>query len=298
MAKEYIYNSRTILEQFRIFCKSNSIKNLESAVEFFAIFGGLNRQVDTTLDLKEQIKEHILRRYRYLRDDVANLTKGDQEAHKVLAALALGDRRTNSAFKRCNINFDDGIDIVDQQCDNGVLKLHKSKFKLANQKVNLDISEKLIFTAPFLHYWFACVSPIFKGVRDGDYKESLERFNNRKSELFAFTFEQLCHELVRVIYKDSGIETIGRYWDNSEDILKLIAKTKDGKIVVGSVIYRDKKAKSSDLNALIDTTRELGIDANEYIVFSKRGFSSELKAKKSSSVRLLSLKNLSMLLDN
>jgi hypothetical protein len=287
MAKEYIYNSRTILEQFRIFCKSNSIKNLESAVEFFAIFGGLNRQVDTTLDLKEQIKEHILRRYRYLRDDVANLTKGDQEAHKVLAALALGDRRTNSAFKRCNINFDDGIDIVDQQCDNGVLKLHKSKFKLANQKVNLDISEKLIFTAPFLHYWFACVSPIFKGVRDGDYKESLERFNNRKSELFAFTFEQLCHELVRVIYKDSGIETIGRYWDNSEDILKLIAKTKDGKIVVGSVIYRDKKAKSSDLNALIDTTRELGIDANEYIVFSKRGFSSELKAKKSSSVRLL-----------
>jgi hypothetical protein len=179
-----------------------------------------------------------------------------------------------------------------------VLKLHKSKFKLANQKVNLDISEKLIFAAPFLHYWFACVSPIFKGVRDGDYKESLERFNNRKSELFAFTFEQLCHELVRVIYKDSGIETIGRYWDNSEDILKLIAKTKDGKIVVGSVIYRDKKAKSSDLNALIDTTRELGIDANEYIVFSKRGFSSELKAKKSSSVRLLSLKNLSMLLDN
>jgi len=292
----YIYNKKSLLEQFIIFYKENNPINFENAVEFFTVFGGLNRKVDCSENIQEQIETHILRRYRYLRNDVSAITKGDEESYKILSGLALGDRRTNSAFKRCSINFDDGIDIVDEQCENGTLKLEKTQYKFTKLEKDLDISEKLIFTSPFLHYWFACVSPIFKGVRDGNYKESLECYQNRKTELEAFVFEQLCHELAKIVYKEEGIKNIGRYWDNSGDKVKLLLKTKEGKIIAGAIKYTNTKAKKSDLNALINSCDELGIKVDEYIIFSKKGFSSELKSMKSDTIKLFSLRNFNLLL--
>ena len=292
---EYIYHTKSLKEQFRIFCKVNEPANFDIALEFFAVFGGLNREIDCTKSLKSQIEIHILKRYKYIRNDISAITKGSNDAHKILTGIALGDRRTNSAFKRCKVSFDDGIDIVDDQCKLGMLKLEKSLFRLTSVEKNMDISEKLIFTTPFAHFWFAFVSPIFKGIKDGDFTESLNNFENKKLELIYFVYDQLAHEVLKEVYKDDEIKTIGRYWDNSVNIIDILAKTKSGKIIAGSVKYTNNKIKKSSLNQLKQSCEDLGIKADTYVIFSKKGFTSELKSMKSDSLKLFTSKHLSYL---
>jgi hypothetical protein len=299
---QYIYNDKTILEQFIMFCNENKPANYKIAIEFFSVFGGLNRIVDCTKDIKNQIQTNILERYKYLRNDISNISKGDEEAHKILSAIALGDRRTNSAFRKYGISFDNGIDIIDDQCGLGMLKLEKSLFRLTNIKKDSEVSEKLIFTTTFAHYWFAFVSPVFKGVRDGDFKESLTLYENKKIQLESFVFEQLCFCILEQIYNNKNgendeIKTIGRYWDNSGDIINLLAKTKSGEIIAGAIKYSNAKVKSSTLNELKQKCEKLEINAVTYVLFSKNGFSSELKTKKSSDLKLFTLKHLKLLFD-
>ena len=292
---EYIYNKKSLKEQFDMFCKRNKPSNYEIALEFFSVFGGLNRDIDCSKSLESQIEIHILKRYRYIRNDISAITKGDEQAHKILSGIALGDRRTNSSFKRCKINFDDGIDIIDDQCGLGMLKLEKTLFRLTKIEKDMSISEKLVFTTPFAHFWFAFVSPIFKGIRDGDFTESLKNFENKKHELFAFVYEQLSHEVLKEVYKDDEVKIIGRYWDNSGDIINLLAKTKSGKIIAGDIKYSNSKLKTSTLNNLKQRCKDLGIIPNTYVLFSKKGFSTELKGQKSDTLKLFTIKHLKLL---
>jgi hypothetical protein len=294
--QEYIYNNKTLLEQFKLFCSENSFTNFEQSVEFFAIFGGLNRNIDTSKSLDSQIQIHILKRYRYIRNDVSTISKGGELTHKILSGIAQGDRRTNSAFKKCKVSFDEGIDIIDEQCKLGMLNLEHSLQRFTNIPKDNTISEKLIFTTPFLRFWFTCISPVFKGVRDGDFKESMKIFDNKKTELITFVYEQLAFEVLKITYKDDEIKTIGRYWDNSSDIITLLAKTQSGKMIAGSIKYTNNKIKTTELNNLKTTCKSFGIEVDTFVLFSKKGFTSELKSLKSDSIKLFSLKNLNLLI--
>lgn len=296
--REYIYNKKSLVEQFQIFCKENNPKTFEIATEFFSVFGGLNRKVDCNDNINKQIQEHILKRYKYLRNDISAITNGDQRSHLVLSGLALGDRRTNSAFKRTKMSFDDGIDIVDDLCDLGMLKLEKTFQRFTNKPYDDSISEKLIFTTPFAHFWFAFVSPIFKGIRDGDFTESLKNYENKKIELTSFVFDQLCQEMLKKSFEKDTIKEMGRYWDNSSNIIDLLAKTKSGKVIAGSIKYTNNKVKKTELNKLKENCTKLGIQADIFVLFSKNGYTSELKSCKSDTLQLFSLRNLSLLVSS
>ena len=108
-----ILNKLSTLEQFKNFCDFNDPETLELAIEYFAIFGGIKIHAPTDVSLDILIEDKILAKYKYLRNDISDITMGENDYHKILTALALGDRRTNSAFRRTNISFNDGIDIVD-----------------------------------------------------------------------------------------------------------------------------------------------------------------------------------------
>jgi AAA+ ATPase superfamily predicted ATPase len=177
-----------------------------------------------------------------------------------------------------------------------MLKLEHSLQRFTNIPKDNTISEKLIFTTPFLRFWFTCISPVFKGVRDGDFKESMKIFENKKTELITFVYEQLAFEVLKMTYKDDEIKTLGRYWDNSSDIITLLAKTQSGKMIAGSIKYTNNKIKTTELNNLKTTCKSFGIEVDTFVLFSKKGFTSELKSLKSDSLKLFSIKNLNLLI--
>ncbi|MEA3288671.1 MAG: DUF234 domain-containing protein [Campylobacterota bacterium] len=258
------------------------------------MFGGLDISIDMTQSLETLIEKLILKKYRVLRNEVSVLTQGDPEFSTILTALASGDRRTNSAFKRANVSFDNGIDIVDELCDMKVLKLEKSQQSLSNLDDQYTVSEKLLFTTPFMRFWFAFISPIFKGVRDGNFEEFNKLYSNKKAEFTNLIFEQLCHEFIRLNLEGDPIRKIGRYWDDDIDI-DLLVKTKSGKTIAGVCKYTNSKVKKSELNILKQKCEDVKIDVDQYVIFSKKGFTTELKGLKGDELRLYTVKSLKQL---
>jgi len=73
---------------------------MQTAVNYFAVFGGLDVKIDTSKPLRTLIIRHILNEYYKIQESIEKLTQNNAPYHKILTGLALGDRRTTTAFKR------------------------------------------------------------------------------------------------------------------------------------------------------------------------------------------------------
>ncbi|MEA2098542.1 MAG: DUF234 domain-containing protein [Campylobacterota bacterium] len=290
-------SNQTSLEQFRSFYKEHKPNNFEEAVEKFSIFGGINwGDIDTSKPSIELIEKVILPDFRYIRNDVTELTTGMPLYHSILTGVAQGDGKPHTAFKRANVTKEVGENALDEIIDTGIIKLEKSKKIFTSWAESEAISNKLYFTTPFLRFWFAFVSPIFKGIRDGDFKEIRDKFTNRENEFVQLTFTQLAHEVLKLSFVDDPILEISTYWDNNVDI-DIYAKTKSGKIIAGTTKYTNAKIKKSELNRLKESCEKTGMKADIFVLFSKKGFSSELKSLKGENLKLFTVKNFKKLVE-
>ncbi|MFK5938163.1 MAG: DUF234 domain-containing protein [Sulfurimonas sp.] len=292
-----ISNNQTLIQQFQSFYKDHHPKNFEDAVEKFAIFGGVNwGEVDTSKPSYELIQKLILDDYRFIRNDVTELTSGAPLYHSVLSGIAMGDGRTHSSFKRAKVDKDAGENAVEELVSRGIIRLDKAKNLFTSWDENEKVDNKLFYTTPFMRFWFAFVSPLFKGIRDGDYKEIKTRFLNRESEFVQLTFVELSHELLKRNFQDDKIVEIGTYWDRNIE-LDIYAKTASGKTVVGSCKYSNAKVKKSELSKLQEICTTAKIEADIFVLVSKKGFSNELKSLKSESLKLFTIKNFKSLVE-
>ncbi|MDO9206683.1 MAG: DUF234 domain-containing protein [Sulfuricurvum sp.] len=285
----------TLLEQFRSFCFQNNANDVEEAVQYFAVFGGMGWNVDMTKSLDALIEEKILKNYPYIHGDIAKITQSNQIHHKLLSALATGDRREHSAFRKADVARAEGEASIKFLIDNGVLIRDKSQEQPADE--NEIVSDKLLFTLPFMRFWFSSISPYYKGIKEGDYTEVKERWNNLQREFTDFIYEQLVMELVKKSFKEDPIEKIGSYWDKNSEI-EILARTKSGKTVAGSCKYSKSKANKSELTKLKESCSQAQIQADIFVIFSKNGFSSEFKKEKGETLKLFALKNLKSLMDD
>jgi len=286
----------TLLQQFRSFCYQNNATNLEVALEYFAVFGGMGWHVDMDIPLEELIEEKILDNYRYIHGDITKITKSQEIHHKILTALAMGDRREHSAFKKAQVDRNNGEDSIDFLIEEGVLILDKSVEKPL--KDHEKVSNKLLFTQPFMRFWFALVSPMYKSIKANEYDEVKNRWLDMKSEFTNLIYQQLFLELIKKSFNaqsEDPIIQIGSYWDTKVEI-DLLAKTKSGKFLAGACKFSKAKAKKSELSKLKESCVQAELNIESYVLFSKNNFSTELKKEKGNTLQLFSLKNLGHLL--
>ncbi len=267
-------------------------------MELFSIFGGVEwGDIESSKPAIELIEELVLNDYSFIRNDVSELTGGSPTYHAILTAIALGDGKTTSSFKRANVPKEVGDKAVEELCSLGIITLVKSQKVFTSWENDHPVANRLVFTSPFLKFWFAFVSPLFKGIKEGNYKEVQERFENRKQELYQQTFVSLCHELLKQNFQEDPIDEISTYWDNDTQ-MDIFARTSSKKTVVGSCKYTNSKLKKSELTALKDKSQKTGISPDIFVLMSKQGFSSELKSLKSDNLKLFTLKNFKKLLVN
>ena len=286
-----------ILEQFRSFYYQNRPEDLERTLEFFAIFGGLGWEIDTKTPAFDVIEKVVLKNYKPLRNIISEFTLGDSSTHAVLTGAALGDRRTHSAFKRARVSLREGFAALNHMADSGLIQLENSALRPPKDLDSDKVSEKVYFKRPFYQFWFAFVSPLFKGIVSGDYKEVKERFSNREQELVEAVFQRLALEVLKKSFQKDTFVKMGSYWDKENEI-DLIARTKSGKVIVGSCKYSASKMKKSELTQLRQRCEKADIQADIFVLFSKNGFSNELKSAKGETVRLFTLKNFKILLED
>nr|WP_275847670.1 DUF234 domain-containing protein [Sulfurimonas sp. SAG-AH-194-I05] len=218
--------------------------------------------------------------------------------HTILTGIAMGDGKTHTAYKRANVSQEVGDNAIDSLCDLGIIRLEKSHkvFTSWAEDDAQKVSNKLYFSSPFLRFWFAFVSPLFKGIKEGDYKEIKERFENREKEFTDLIFAQLSQELVNISLVDDPIVAISSYWDNEIE-LDIYAKTKSGKIIAGMSKYTNAKVKKSELTKLQEKCEQVKMKVDIFVLVSKNGFSNELKAMKGENLKLFMLKNFKKLVE-
>jgi AAA+ ATPase superfamily predicted ATPase len=286
----------SILEQFRTFYTRNHPEDLEQALEYFSVFGGIDEPVAMELPLDEAIEEEILDNYAELHRKVTALTGGDSTAHALLSGIALGDSRAYSAFKRARLSREAGNEAAQAMCEAGIITREKARPNSSSWMDDDAVSDRLHFTTPFLRFWFAFVSPIFKGIREGDYKEFKERYANRSAEFSDRVFEALAAELLKKTFADDPLAEIGGYWDKATEI-NIIAKSSSGKCIAASCRNVNTKLKKSELTKLKAKCETAGFTPDIYVLVAKNGFSGELKSLKGETLRLFTLKHFKKLLE-
>ena len=289
----------TLLAQFRSFCYQNKALDFEKAVEYFAVFGGMGWKVDMSKPLEALIETKVLNNYRYIHGDLTKITHSKPTYHAMLTAIATGDRREHSAFKKVNIGREEGEEIIDFLIKDGFLVFDRSVEKPVDEKDG--ISDKLLFVTPFMRFWFAVISPTYKSIKKGEYEEVETRWSQMKAEFMTLIYMQLVREFIELSLKDEfegdAIVEIGAYYDKNVNI-DLLVKRKSGALLAGTCKYGKQKANKSELTQLKEACKKAALDVDSFILFSKNKFSSELKKEKGEKLRLFSLRNLSRLMDN
>ena len=148
----------------------NKPKDMQTAVKYFAYFGGLERKLNLNKEPFELMQEQIFPNYGYIHKAVVDLSGGDNMSNTILTAIATGDGRAHSAVKRSRLGKVDGYRIIDNLCEDEMLVRVSSSAKTKNEDV--EVSDKLYFPSPFLRFWFAFISPYFKGIKAGEYGEA------------------------------------------------------------------------------------------------------------------------------
>ena len=288
----------TLLQQFRSFCFQNNATNLEDAIEYFSVFGGMGWRVDMNKPLEQLIEEKILKNYRYIHADITEVTKSNPIDHKIMTALALGDRREFSAIKKARVSKEEGENSIDFLIDNHLLVLDESVELPV--KDGDKVSNKLLFAQPFLRFWFATISPNYKGIKDEKYDEFKVKWNSTKQGFSDLIYTQLVMELMKKSHNENQQEDpifkIGSYWDTQVTI-DILAKTKSGKMIAGSCKHTKKKANKSELTKLKSEVLKAELEVASFVLYSKNKFSQELKKDKDSNTQLFSLKSIGNLLE-
>ena len=284
----------SLLQQFRSFCFQNNVSDVQKAVEYFAVFGGMGWNIDMSKSLDTLIEKKVLTNYKYIHADITTITQSNNTRHAVLTALATGDRREHSAFKKAKVSRKDGEHLIDFLIENDLVTLENSLEKPVKEE---EISDKLNFIHPFMRFWFSSISPYYKGIKDGKYKEMFDRWAHTKVGFSDYIMGELFKEVVKKSFTDDPIVSIGSYWDQRVEV-DILAKTASGKLIAGSCKYSKAKAGKNVLLKLKDDCKKAKLPVDTFVMFSKNKFSNELKKERGADLVLFSSKHISSLLND
>ncbi|AFL69500.1 DUF234 domain-containing protein [Sulfurospirillum barnesii] len=285
----------TLLAQFRSFYRQNALMDLERAIEYFSVFGGTHWSIDTTQPLLKLIEHKILKNYPYIHVDITKLTHSNKHVHAILSACATGDRRIFSSFKRARLSREEGNEALHTLLRSGLVEREYSLERPLREED--DNSDKLNFNAPFMRFWFAFVSPYYKSIKENDFSEVKKAFENHQHAFSSLIFIQLSQAFLQQSFIEDSIVEVGSYWDKNCEI-DILAKTKSGKLIAGSCKYTNTKVKKSELSSLREKCALAEFEPDMLVIFSKSGFSAELKALKNETLKLFTCKSLKPLVES
>lgn len=286
---------------FKKFHKTFPYLTIEETIEFYSIFEGhpfldfINFDDDLFTCIQKNIIDRIdeLKAY-FIFDDDASF-QNDLEA--ILVRLAIGDRKSYTVYKKENISQVRGRAIYKSLFEKNIIIKEKSREKplrefkgqlIKKSLRNYTIQDKIHFKNNFTRFWFNFIAPALKNSLHVN--EITQNIVDNLESFISLGFEELSIELLINKYKKENIVTYGSYWDKKIEIDLLIEK-KDGTMIAGEAKWKNHKICKNILNKLQYKCKKANLEANYFALFSKSGFSKELKTNKNKAVLLFELKD-------
>jgi len=294
-----------LLDQFRSFYFKNYPDDMETQISYFAVFGGLEWEIDTTKPISHLVQTLILENFETLDAKVQELIMHNETNRRLLKALAIGDRRIFSAFNKAGLNNGNGGAVLNFLQDKGLIQLEysreehprelKPKSKLKREESRHRISHKVLFTYPFIRFWYYFIVPNIKNIQEKNYEKVLQDFKQKHNSYTSLVYEELSEVLLNYHLRDSHILSSGSYWDAKIEI-DILTLTQNGNIYVGECKWTNHKINKKELHKLKEKCEKLSIEPTQIVFFSKRGYSKEMMALSGPSLALYSSEDFKALL--
>lgn len=262
------------------------------------MFDGLEFD-ETYGDLSQAIEREILAEFNLLkkRFEFGALSVWCKRA---LINLARGDRKISNVFKRVprailprvlRLLTEKNIIFVEKtrEIRPKNAKNHKLKKSLRRHR----IQDKLQFCDNFSRFWFRFCEPNLTSLQNGRVCDVLNSLHSELERYFCLPFELACADFLSVKFGINRRE-ITSFWNKDAEIDIFVQN--DDFTIVGEVKYKAKKVCKDVLNSLIFKCEKIGLKPDFYVLFSKNGFSSELKSLKNDKILLFELENFKELL--
>ncbi len=296
-----------LLNQFRSFYTRNYPDDMETQIDYFAIFGGLGWDIDTTKPISFLIEELILQNFSTLNEKIETLTLGESNNKRLLRALAVGDRRIFSSFNKAGLNNANGGSALNYLQEKGLISIEYSReeparslnpnHKLKRSIARHRISHKVLFSQPFIRFWFYFIVPHIKDILEHNYERLFQDFAIKQNSYTSLVFEELSEILLNYHIRDSQILSSGSYWDANIEI-DILTVTDDEKLYVAECKWTNHQVNKKELHKLEEKCEKLDIEPTQIAFFSKRGFSKELKLHQGKDLALYSSSDFDALVKN
>lgn len=294
-----------LLAQFRSFYFRNYPNDMEIQIECFSVFGGLGWDIDTSKPITELVESIILENFSTLNEKMQELTLNEPNNKRLLRALAVGDRRIFSSFKRAGLNNSNGGAALNFLQEKGLITLEYSREeparslnpngKLKREVARHRISHKVLFTQPFVRFWFYFIAPHTKDILERNYENLFADFALRQNSYTSLVFEELSEILLNYHIRDSQILSSGSYWDANIEI-DILTITDDEKTYIAECKWTNHKITKKELHKLEQKCEKLDIEPTQIALFCKSGFSKELLTLAGKNLALYSAEDFEALL--
>ena len=250
------------------------------------MFGGVGDtlELDFFDDLDSIVRFNFVEQYRLLNEQISPSYLIEEPYRWLLVAIARGDGRLSNVFRKARVGESLGLRLLNELVDLDIIEFEDSREpalkKYPNQKLekslrNYKIEPKILFKKPFHRFWFGFVEPYHKELNSGNSVLFYENFNQHFARLHSFVFEQLSQELLNLHF-DNQLVINGNYWDKHSEF-DILATHKDGRNILGECKYTNRRVCKSELSKLRQKAEISELKADIFALFSKNGFSNELK---------------------
>ncbi|EID4796320.1 ATP-binding protein [Campylobacter lari] len=278
--------------KFGDFSKRCETLELESIFDFYSIFD------EFEFDLKLSLYENILNVFILKAFDILASLNLDENALKALSVLSKNDRKRYSINK--SIPHFQALGLINKLLEKNILILEKSQekpiIKNKRQKVkkelrSYNIQDKVIFKNQGLRFFFYFIYPKLNLIAMKKYNELIELIQENLEKYQSFTFELLCKEFLA---KKLKVDQVYSFWNYYHEID--LYYHENNFCVLGEVKFKERKICKNVLNILKSKAKQLQIQPNLYVLFSKSGFSKELILNKERNLLLYTLEDFQFLI--
>ena len=282
--------------------------SLQELLEYFAVYGGAEASVDFDFfeDLEASIRRHFVGEFRRTGRLIEPSYLRERPYRELLIALARGDGKMLGAFRRAHLNESVGGTLLHELVETGILRVEHSREApirpIPGRPVRKElrgyrIQDKVRFRAPFFRFWFAFVEPFRPALERGEGAAFLDNYRQHRDRAVSLLFEQLSNELLALhCAEEDPLLSMGSHWDYHSEF-DLLAHTRSGRLILGECKYRGRPVCRGELNKLREKAAVSGIRADRFALFSRSGFSRELRESGERDLLLFELKDFERLLE-
>ena len=285
---KFLDEGRETIEKFRYFYRHFPHLEIEQLIEHYAVFGGLEKHVTLSFSdtLHQSIRSNILNRYHFLKTKILPPASHESESRRMLRAVAVSDGKTINVFRRARLARTEGITTYQSLRQIGMLHKEISRetppitlpgHKKRKEERGYTVQAKIKFTHPFYRFWYTFVEPHAKEIERGEFDQFYESLETSFDRYVSFTFEDLSNALIKQTFASKDpVSEKGTYW-NRHNEFDLLARTETNRIIIGECKWKGHKVCKSLVSKLKSKCEKSGLSPDYFALFSKSGFSKELK---------------------